>query len=57
MSEQIQSVLKEGRLFPPPESFSHAAHIGSAAELDQPGNGLVFVVPVTKVLGIPHITG
>jgi nitrogen regulatory protein P-II 1 len=28
-----------------------------AAELDQPGNGLVFVVPVTKVLGIPHITG
>jgi nitrogen regulatory protein PII len=25
------------------------------AELDQPGNGLAFVVPIQKVLGTPHI--
>ena len=35
MSEQIQSVLKEARVFPPPESFSRGAHIGSATELEQ----------------------
>jgi nitrogen regulatory protein PII len=27
-----------------------------AAELNQPGHGLAFVVPVSKVLGMPHIT-
>ncbi|EAQ36012.1 Nitrogen regulatory protein P-II [Nitrobacter sp. Nb-311A] len=26
-----------------------------AAELDQPGHGLAFVMPVKKVLGIPHM--
>jgi acetyl-CoA synthetase len=35
MSEQIQSVLKETRVFPPPEEFSRAAHISSAAQLEQ----------------------
>jgi nitrogen regulatory protein P-II 1 len=28
-----------------------------AAELEQPGRGLAFVVRVDKVLGMPHITG
>ncbi len=27
------------------------------AELEQPGHGLAFVVPVEKVLGMPHLTG
>jgi nitrogen regulatory protein PII len=27
-----------------------------AAELNEPGNGLAFVVDVEKVVGIPHIT-
>lgn len=27
------------------------------AELNQPGRGLTFVVPVKKVLGVPHIVG
>jgi len=35
MSEQIQSVLKEDRVFPPPPAFSAAAHIASAARLEQ----------------------
>lgn len=26
-----------------------------AAELDKPGNGLAFVVPVDKVVGTPHV--
>jgi len=34
MSEQIQSVLKEDRVFPPPAEFSAAAHVPSAARLD-----------------------
>src|SRR5215471_14972469 len=28
MSDQIQSVLKEARVFPPPAEFSQAAHVG-----------------------------
>lgn len=28
-----------------------------AAELDQPGHGLAFVMPVKKVLGMPHMGG
>lgn len=28
-----------------------------AAELNERGRGLAFVVPVGKVLGVPHITG
>jgi hypothetical protein len=28
-----------------------------AAELNQPGHGLAFVVRVEKVLGVPHIAG
>lgn len=28
-----------------------------AAELDQPGHGLAFVMPVKKVLGMPHMHG
>jgi len=28
----------------------------AAAKLDKPGNGLAFVVPVSKVAGIPHVT-
>ncbi|MGD9765440.1 MAG: acetate--CoA ligase [Candidatus Binatia bacterium] len=35
MSDQIQSVLKEERVFPPPESFSAAAHIGSEEQLER----------------------
>ncbi len=27
------------------------------AELNQPGHGLAFVVPIKKVLGMPHISG
>lgn len=27
-----------------------------AAELNEPGRGLAFVVPVEKVVGVPHIT-
>jgi acetyl-CoA synthetase len=34
MSDQIQSVLKEERVFPPPPEFSQAAHISSPAQLD-----------------------
>jgi acetyl-CoA synthetase len=34
MSDQIQSVLKEGRVFDPPPAFSAAAHVQSAAQLD-----------------------
>ena len=30
--------------------------IVEAAELDLPGRGLAFVVPVDKVVGIPHVT-
>jgi acetyl-CoA synthetase len=30
----IESILHEGRVFPPPESFSRAAHIKSMAELE-----------------------
>lgn len=26
-----------------------------AAELEQPGHGLAFVVPVSKVAGVPHV--
>ena len=35
MSDQIQSVLKEERVFPPPVEFSAAAHIGGAERLEQ----------------------
>ncbi len=28
-----------------------------AAELEQPGHGLAFVVPIEKVVGMPHIAG
>jgi nitrogen regulatory protein PII len=28
-----------------------------AAELNRPGHGLAFVVPVGKVLGMPHVAG
>src|SRR5690606_31905718 len=31
--------------------------IGRAAELDEPGRGLAFVVPVQKVIGVPHLSG
>jgi acetyl-CoA synthetase len=34
MSDQIQSVLKETRLFAPPTPFSQTAHIASAEQLD-----------------------
>ena len=33
MSEQIQSVLKEARVFPPPPEFSRAAHVANAEQL------------------------
>ncbi len=29
----------------------------AAADLNKPGHGLAFVVPVGKILGIPHISG
>ena len=32
------------------------ARIVEAAELNQPGHGLAFVVSVDKVVGIPHVT-
>jgi acetyl-CoA synthetase len=35
MSDQIQSVLKEARIFPPPPEFSRDAQVTSAAQLDQ----------------------
>ena len=35
MSDQIQSVLKEDRVFPPPADFSAAAHIPSAERLEE----------------------
>ena len=35
MSDQIQSVLKEERVFPPPPEFSAAAHIQSDDRLEQ----------------------
>ena len=35
MSDQIQSVLKEDRVFPPPAEFSAAAHIQSDDRLEQ----------------------
>lgn len=28
-----------------------------AAELNEPGRGLAFVVPIEKVVGVPHIAG
>lgn len=31
------------------------AEIVRAAELDAPGKGLAFVLPVQKVVGVPHI--
>ena len=34
MSDEIQSVLKEARVFPPPAEFSRSAHVSSAAQLD-----------------------
>ncbi len=34
MSDQIQSVLKEARVFPPPAEFSHTAQVSSAAQLE-----------------------
>lgn len=27
-----------------------------AAELEEPGHGLAFVMPIEKVVGVPHIT-
>jgi hypothetical protein len=27
----------------------------TAADLEAPGNGLAFVVPVDKVAGVPHV--
>jgi acetyl-CoA synthetase len=33
MSEQIQSVLKEERVFPPPPEFARAAHVSNAEQL------------------------
>src|SRR5215203_4056136 len=35
VTPNIESVLQEERVFPPPESFSKQAHIKSAAELDK----------------------
>ena len=35
VSTNIESVLQEERLFPPPESFSQHAHIKSMAELEK----------------------
>ena len=35
MSDQIQSVLKETRVFPPPAEFSRDAQVASAAQLEQ----------------------
>ena len=29
--------------------------IVEAAELEKPGHGLVFIVPVSKVAGVPHL--
>ena len=35
VTPNIESVLQEERVFPPPESFAHQAHIKSMAELEQ----------------------
>ncbi|MBV6489621.1 MAG: P-II family nitrogen regulator [Pseudorhodoplanes sp.] len=31
--------------------------IVKAAELNQPGRGLAFVVPIEKIVGVPHLSG
>lgn len=42
-------------LAPAGESEGILDEIVRAAELNQPGRGLAFVVPVNKVVGVPHI--
>lgn len=42
-------------LVPASEADSILEEIVRAAELNQPGRGLAFVVPVSKVVGVPHI--
>ncbi|HEX7072432.1 MAG TPA: P-II family nitrogen regulator [Hyphomicrobiaceae bacterium] len=37
------------------EAEAILAEIIQAAELDEPGRGLAFTVPVGKVVGMPHI--
>lgn len=37
------------------QSDAILAEIVRAAELEKPGNGLAFVVPVSKVAGVPHV--
>jgi nitrogen regulatory protein PII len=41
-SDQADAILRE---------------VVAAAELEAPGNGLAFVVPVEKVAGVPHVWG
>ena len=36
VTTNIESVLQEERIFPPPETFSERAHIKSMAELETP---------------------
>ena len=42
-------------LVPASEVDAILGEIVRASELDQPGRGLAFVVPVSKVVGIPHM--
>jgi nitrogen regulatory protein P-II 1 len=44
-------------LVPESEIETILQEIVRVAELNQPGHGLAFVVPITKVLGMPHIAG
>ena len=37
------------------ESDAILVEIVRAAELEKPGNGLAFVMPVSKVVGVPHV--
>ena len=43
-------------LVPADEADAILEEIVRAGELDLPGRGLAFVLPVIKVVGIPHIT-
>lgn len=44
-------------LVPESEIETILQEIVRVAELNEPGHGLAFVVPIKKVLGMPHIAG
>jgi nitrogen regulatory protein PII len=42
-------------LIPAAEADAILREIIGAVELDKPGNGLAFIVPVEKIVGVPHL--